>query len=474
MKGYGLFAVLATLLGLFLYLVVTKDRIPHVMPKPGHATVAEDAGADGAALAAADAGGGDSAAKAAQAEAPVSALGRPLRVAVLGWEHVSPGFGSDGGAPSMRGQAVDVVVAEGMAAVESRLAKGGADPGGADIAVLPLPSFVASYEKLRALDPRIFLVTSWSTGREELRGGKDATLSRPMDGDVKLVTAGGDSATLLALFALDRAGTPPSRVKLVPAGSADVKTISLAAALRGDTVEGDRKLLVNTAEARRLVPIVAVAPAASLEAGPAVYKTWSQAWLDGADRARADAPGAARQIAAIQGAPEAITLLERWGQLDRVSVDENLARFGVRAGSRGTVEALFDRTWSLFRGAGMLSSPPPPKGPLSTAVVSALGGPTAEAADAGAAAASKPGAGAPILVHREPESADAASVASEAAFLADVFERATVRVTAKADKGAKAVVEAASDKFPALAGRISTGTGAPASGGYALEVLASP
>lgn len=474
MKGYGFFAVLASLLGLFLYLVVTKDHVPHVMPKPGHAAVAEDAGADGAVLAAADAGGADAAAKAVQAEAPVSPLGRPLRVAVLGWEHVSPGFGGDAGAPSMRGQPVEVVVAEGMSAVESRLAKGGADSGGADIAVLPLPSFVAAYEKLRALDPRIFLVASWSTGREELRGGKDATLSRPMEGDVKLVTAGGDSATMLALFALDRAGTSPNRVKLVPAGAADVKTISLAAALHGDTVEGDRKLLLNTAEARRLVPIVAVASGASLVANPGVYKTWAQAWLDGAERARADAAGAARQIAAIPGAPESITLLERWGQLDRASVDENLSRIGKRGGSPATIEALFDRTWTLFRGAGLLSSPPPQKEPISPVVVDALGGPAADAADAGAGSASKPGAGATLLVHREPESAETLSVANEATFLADVFDRATIRVTAKADKGAKAVVDGAAEKYPAFAGRISIGTGAPASGGYALEVLASP
>src|SRR5262249_22322297 len=149
-KGIGLFAVLAAVLGLFLYIVVTKDRMPHVMPKPGHAAAAEDAGAEGGALASGDAQAPVAVAT-TPSEAPASPLGRPLRVAVLGWENVSPGFGADAGAPSMQGQAVDVGVVEGMPAIESRLAKGGADPAGADIAIMPLPSFVASYEKLRAL-----------------------------------------------------------------------------------------------------------------------------------------------------------------------------------------------------------------------------------------------------------------------------------------------------------------------------------
>ena len=50
MRGYGFFALLAGMLGIFLYIVATKDRVPHVMPKPGHVTAEDDAGAEGGAL----------------------------------------------------------------------------------------------------------------------------------------------------------------------------------------------------------------------------------------------------------------------------------------------------------------------------------------------------------------------------------------------------------------------------------------
>jgi hypothetical protein len=484
-RGYGFFSILAVMLILFVYLVVSKDRVPHVMPKPDpEATAAADAGTEGGALALAsvDAGSADGAVARSTPpalESPVAPLGRPLRVAVLGWEHVSPGFGGDGGVSAMRGQPVETGVAENLAAIESRLAKGGADPGGADVAVLPLPSFVVAYERLRALEPRVFLVVAWSTGREELRGSKEASLSRAPEGEVKLVAAGGDSATLLGLFALDRAGVPPSRVHLSSAGAADVKSVPFAAALRGEAVEGERKLLLNTAEARRLVPVVAIAGAAALESNGGVYRTWAQAWLDGAERARVDAPGAARQISATQGAPEAIVLLERWGQMERATVADNAARLGLAPPSAAvpaTVEALFARTWSLFRGAGLLASPPPEKPPVVSSVVAALavgGANGADASDAGANKAQAAG-GAALLAHRDPESADAALVASEAAFLADIFERDSVRVTAKNEKAAQSVVETATQKYPAVATRVTAGTGASASGGTVLEVFATP
>lgn len=477
MKGSFFFTVSALLLVLFVYLIATRDRVPHLMPGAAPAG-SLDAGAGEAVAIAADAGAGEAAGPAkASAEAPAAALGRPLRVAVLGWEHVCPAYAPrpDAGAPAMRGQPVEIAVEAAVAGIESRLAKGGADAQGADVAIFPLPSLVASFERLRALEPRVFFVAGWSTGREELRGTKDATLARAPEGDVKLATTGNDSATFLALFAIERAGAQASRVKLLPPGSPDVKSAPWAAAARGDAVEGDRKLVLNTADARRLIPIVAVASAGALDAQGAVYKTFAQSWLEGLERARADVPAAARQVAAMQGAPDALAILERWGQMEVASLADNAARLGVRGASAVTVASLFARAWSLDRAAGILTSPPPERAPVWPAVVESLAAgaaapapaPAPDGADAGAL---KPAQGAPLLVHREPESAEAAAVGAEAVFLAEVFDRATVRIGGKTEKAARAAFDEAQSKAAGAASRIVIAqVNAPA--GYAIEVL---
>lgn len=476
MKGSFFFTLASLLLVLFVYMVATRDRVPHLMPgADGGAAVA--AAGDASADAGIREGGAVEAAVATKPEAPVPSLGRPLRVAVLGWEHVSPAFAprADAGPAQLGAQPVEVAVEASLGAIESRLAKGGADAQGADLGVLPLPSFVASFERLRALDPRVFLVQGWSVGREELRGAKDATLARAPDGEVKLAVVGNDSATLLALFALDRAGTPPSRVKLLTPGAPDVKAAPWAAAGRGDAIDGDRRLVLNTAEARRLVPIVAVAGAGALDAQGGLYKVWSQAWLEGIARARADAPGAARQIAAMQGAPDALAVLERWGQLDAARAVDAAALLAAKGGVAVTIESLFTRGWTLFRGVGLLSSPAPEKAPVWPAIAESLVAgappvpPGADAADAGAA---RPAAGATLLlVHREPESADPAAVAAEAAFLAEVFDRATLRVGAKNEKSAKAALDAVQERAPGVAPRVVAAPAA-APAGYVVEVLA--
>ncbi len=175
MKRYATFFLIAVMsLGL-VFLLVTRTRTPHDAPAPDPEIVeAADAGdggkADGAVLTANDA--------ATEAAAPKPPE-RPLRVTALGWELVAAGVAltaPDGGA---MGQSMELAPEATLEAVEARLARGGTDPVGADIAVLPLPAFVLAYDRLRALDPRAFVVVGFSRGREELHATSGALLKSP-------------------------------------------------------------------------------------------------------------------------------------------------------------------------------------------------------------------------------------------------------------------------------------------------------
>jgi hypothetical protein len=109
----------------------------------------------------------DKAKPAVAAPAQPPALRRTLRTVALGWEFLTPGViangGSSAGAVSsykMAGVDASFLNAPSMEDVESALAKGGAVPGGADIAIMPLSSYVASYEKLRALSPEVIFAVA--------------------------------------------------------------------------------------------------------------------------------------------------------------------------------------------------------------------------------------------------------------------------------------------------------------------------
>jgi hypothetical protein len=149
-RSYVVFVVLVFLLIGGFYAMITRTREAHVAPEPEIPVVvtAEDAGNGkplyplleaGALDAAADASGGVDA-------GPPGRLARPLRVAALGWDVAAPGLVEP--AASLQVTAVDKT-----SDIESRIGRGGADPDGADIAVVPLASFVASYEKLKAHQP---------------------------------------------------------------------------------------------------------------------------------------------------------------------------------------------------------------------------------------------------------------------------------------------------------------------------------
>ena len=504
MKGYATFFLIALMsLGL-VFLLVTRTHTPHdapaEVPEPVAMADAGDGGAEGGAVVAvADAALEASAAK------PIE---RPLRIAALGWELVAAGAALTAPDGGPTGPYLELAPETSLEAVKDRLARGGNDPVGADVAVLPLPAFVAAYESLRVLDPRAFVVVGFSRGREEIHAAAGALLKAPPGADeVKLIAlgpatasdatakaAGSESATMLGLFALDLLGVPAARLRMVAPGAADAKTAPFAAIVRGATDE--RKLAFSSSDASRLVPIVAIAPKKQLDENEAKLRAFALAWLDGLGRAGKDASNVARRLAnkealplgaGVGGAPEAIALLDRLGQIEPATLAQQGAFIGPGAKGTITLDVLTQRTWALARAGGLTTSTAPTPLPIDARVVTAIAPapPAVPAHDAtgdggpadGGAFTALPAGATPLLVYRAVDAqSDAASVAAQIGFLSGVFERAAFRVTAKGgDKAARAIAAQARDRFALPSTRLATAAGEPAGGAFAsVEIVSLP
>lgn len=494
MKAYATSLIIAVMtVGLF-FALLSRPRAPHEAPAEAaqESTRGKDASGDAGSS---DAGPADAAAQAPVDAAPVVPA-RPLRVATLGWD-----LAAAAAAPppegSSTGPRLEIAPEVALAEIEARLARGGDDARGADVAVLPLPAFVSSFERLRALEPRAFLVVGFSRGREELHAATGALLEPPpAAGEVKLVAlgpttaadpaaraAGSESATVFGLFALDLLGVAPARLRFVAPGAPDAAGAPYAALVRGATDE--RKLALSTVDASRFVPIVAVAPRALLDAREAELGAWARAWLGDLARSSKDVPGVARRLASkeglplaagVGGAPEALALVERLGQIDDATIEQQPSYLGPRATGPVTLDALAQRTWRLARGAGLASAAPEPL-PIDGRIAAAIAPPPKErgpagAADAGASFGSIP-SGATALVAYRAASDDAAEIAAQIAFLSGVFERALFEIRAKGgERSARAIASAALAKGVAGA-RLVTSPDEPR-GASAVVVLLSP
>jgi hypothetical protein len=482
------FVLLIAMLGGLAFLAATRERTPHDAPAVQRASEA-DAGparADGGADR--DGAAGDSGPKEMKDAGP--ALGRPLRVVAMGWEFLAAGIVANGGrspgdksAFASAGVEVHLREADAMSEVESQLARGGADEGGADVAIVPLPSFAGSFERLRALEPEAFLVVGWSRGHEAILGAKDASLAKPRElrsgEEVRVATGHGEAATGFTLLMLDAAGIPPARVRLVN----DPKGAQFAAVTRPVTLEttGDapNKLLITTADAPQAVPVVAVAPHGLIEAHGDVLKAWSKIWVDGLVRLRKDVPAAARLVAVESGAPEASLLLERLGQAESATVHANARALGLSGRHAVTVPALFQRYFRLWREVGAISIPAPDAAPVTSSVFAALvrSDPTLTESPPIDLAHPAPANAAPILAYRigdadRTKKLDESTLVESIGFLADVFERASIRVSTRTPALAKSAIESAYGRFDIASGRLIPG-GGPGSPLALIEVLAA-
>lgn len=482
MKSYAPFLLTVLMIFGLAFLLFTQVRPEYKnVPQedPEEVATAPDAGKD-AAVDATVTVAVDAAPLADAAVAPAPPGEKPIRVAALGWELVAAGV-------DMKSPAVELAPETALDAVEARLARGGNDSQGADVALVPLPAFVASYERLRALEPRIFLVVGFSRGREEVHANAGALLKPPPGADeVKIVAlgpstsadanmkqAGSESATVLGLFALDLLGVAPARLRMVPTGSEAAKTAPFSAIVRGASDE--RKLAFSSADASRLIPIVAVAPKATIDARGKALEDWSKAWLEGLARAGKDAPAVARRLATkdnvtfaagVGGAPEALHLVERLGQIEA-------------AKSNVPLDALVSRTWQLARAGGLTTSAAPDPLPIDARATAgqAKPAPATGDADAGAGAFGPVPAGAtPLVLYRAVDTAaDANAVAAQIGFLSGVFERAIFRVSAKGgDKAAKNIAGIARDKYEVPVTRLATVAAEPQGAFAAVEILAPP
>jgi hypothetical protein len=409
---------------------------------------------------------------------------RPIRVVAMGWDQLVPGIMASGGVASAadsefarQGVETRFHAVQSMREVEAALARGGEVDGGADVAIVPLPAVVASYEDLRALAPQVFFVIGWSRGRDALTGIQ----ARKLDGvprrkDVLLVGQAGDTATLLALFMLDQAGVPLSQVKLIAPGDAARASAHLAAVDRsqGGDAKGSRHVLVTTADATDLIPYVAITPGGFLQAHGQDLTGWARAWLGGVERMRVDMPGAARIVAALPGAPEPVVLLRQLGQIEFASLGENARLAGLSGRGAVTVAMLFQATWTLWRGIGVLSTPAPQSAPLSTQVITALVRTSAtRPADRSQVKPSLDTA--PIVRIDLAGKRDDAEIVDRLGLAAGVFSRSALRVGVDRNKKrTQALIEQAVERFDLEGARIAPAHDLGKGRGAVIEALAAP
>ena len=373
------------------------------------------------------------------------------------------------------GLRVQIDVVGGERDVQDRLARGGADPEGADIAVLPLPVLVASYEKLRALEPQVVYVVGWSSGREVLFGNRDGLLAKPTPGTAPVTVAfSDDSSAALALFALDATGTSAGRIHLVddPKGAAffaRVRPLALET-----PAEVASKLLLGTADASRFVPIVAIAARGFIGAHLDVSAAVDRAWMAGTASMQDDVPAAARRIAGEVGAPEPSLLLERLAWMTPATGNDGARALGVVGHDAVTVTSLFAQEWRLLREIGALTSPAPDRSPVAPGpLAAALAGMPERPPVVVDTVAPAPSAHV-LLVHRMDKAAVDA-VAADVAWLSGIFDRSTVRVSCRPASLAKEAVAAAHDQLGVPQERAVASTSPPADAASAvIEVLAVP
>lgn len=437
------------------------------------AAAVTDAGADAAAAAVTDAG--------ADAGAPKQLMDRPLRLAAMGWDLLAPALlENDGLNPGdksgFKAAGLDLRLAalSDMAGIEKALARGGADDSGADVAIVPLPALVASYERLRALSPEVFLVVGFSRGREVLASKKDAL---PEKGEIKLAGVAGDPSAFLALFAMDAAGVPPAEVRLVAPSEAE--SAGLAAVSRG-AVPQTMKPLLTSADAPRLIPHVAIAPHGFIDGRRDLLVALARGWLAGTRKLAADLPAGARRVASAAGASDPLAFVERLGELGSASLTDNARMAGLSGRDPLTLDALFQRSWAVWRGVGALATPAPERAPVTTEVIAALALAEGGAKDPEPAGKAPDGweKAKPMLVHRQ-EKLDEAALVAAAGQLAAAFDRAVVRIgvlrgPAVDAAKTKQVVDAVVGRFGLPPGRVVAATKAGGKGAAVIEVLGAP
>jgi hypothetical protein len=408
---------------------------------------------------------------ASAAPAPGPKLDRPLRVVGLGWELCAAAvMANDGASPGPKsrftkyGLTVELSAHHEVGQVENALARGGQDDEGADVAILPLQRFVASYERLKALSPVIFFVVGWSDGGEVLASKQESLEKLPAKGEVKLRATPGEPAAFLGMFAFDLAGVSPDRVVLTQDDDAPWAALSRRES-KQKSEQTSGHLILSTGEASRLVPFVAVAQAALVEKHAPALVALAQGWLAGQEMLAGGAPEAARKIGEVKGAPEPLAVLSRLGEMRAASLAENAELAGLAGRGAVTLEALFRRSWQIWREAKVLTVAPetaPVDGTITAALVRAGGRLTPPASPARPKVTPRT-QGKPLVTYRAAAGKlDEATLIETIGFVAGVFPRCPVRVTihpqlAPDKKRTAELVQAVRERFDLGDGRLLAG-----------------
>lgn len=411
-------------------------------------------------------------------------MDRPLRVAALGWDLIAPGvLANEGLSPTAEsaftraGVDVALIPMDSMKKLEEALARGGSDESGADVAVLPMPFYVAAFERLRALDPKVFFVVGWSKGREALYS-KEASLTKVPEGKITLLAEPATPSAFMSLFLIETAGVSPDRIALQ--GTGEKKPPTFEAVALSDEVSPDPargSLLLTTADVPRLVPLVAVAQGGTLAKHTEALSVWAWTWLDGEERIRADAAASARTIAKVQGAPNPLVLINRLGPIGWATLGENAQWAGLAGRGAVTLETLFQRTWTVWRSAGLLSTPIPETACTAPEVIASLV--RQHGADLPKTSAKKDdgdrGQEKVLLVYSAPGAKlDEAAFVKEIGVLAGLFDRSELRISVRGPRhraDAERIMSDAQGRFGIEAGRLRPST-KPATKAGMVEVIA--
>jgi hypothetical protein len=195
-------------------------------------------------------------------------------------------------------------------------------------------------------------------------------------------------------------------------------------------------------------------------------------------------PAAARRIAGLDGAPEALALLELLGLTEAASLGDNARATGLEGREALTLETLFRHTWRLHRDAEVLTSPCPERVPVTSAVVAAVLRSGSSPGEVGGDGVEPPPRSAPapaggpetlLLWSAEGTRLDEAELVSTIGFVAGVFGPLTLRVAARGDpQVARQLVATARERFDLSERRVQEGRRVAGRGLASIEVLSSP
>lgn len=400
-------------------------------------------------------------------------LKRKMRVIGFGWDMIAPGLlingGKDTKADSLfKREGLDVSFSslESPAGLESSLARGGEHKLGADIAMMPLPTFVASYDRIKALKPRILLVVGWSKGKDGLKVPRSISLANPPS-KVRLLGLPGDPATFFSLYMFNRAGISPKRTRLeiaiketkprannnsmdrfyMPhyfkqyqdylAKLARLKArkfnMTTIATTRPTEWQSLHRFIATTSDTPRLIPIVAVASESFINKHQDALMVWGRYWLAGINELDKDVPKAARTIATIKGAPDALALIRRFGQIQAATLRENAELVGLAGRSALSLEDLFLLNWRIWRQVDVLNVNPPQEIPIATKIMTGLIGNFPSIVDSAPKATRKSKATTEkqIILTYQPSNLKADQISLVIARIASIFSNAELKVSTK-------------------------------------------